>query len=223
MSGRHGKATRQRLWWLTAAATVLVGGAIAAIVMFASQPHRVDLATVTIKTGPQQVAANAPIAPAPATAKLAQATDATSELTATLAGDLGNVRSRYQGEQVSPPQLVPDPCLVEWGKENLSALAGTGAYEVVDVCGRPTAVLAGAAGADGKVLAYAAIEGSAPERMKQLIAESRSAQVAVAAVRSANGAAQLIAVAVLPDASSATDGTRVINTAPPGFAHYPSK
>jgi hypothetical protein len=157
------------------------------------------------------------------TAKLAQATDAAGELTATLAGDLGNVRSRSQGEQVSPPQLVPDPCLLEWGKTNLAALAATGAYEVVDVCGRPTAVLAGAAGTDSKVLAYGALEKSAPEGMRALIADSQNGHVAVAGVRSVDGAARLLAVAMLPDTGGGVGEPQVINTAPPGFTFTPGK
>ncbi|CAM5533613.1 hypothetical protein [Leifsonia shinshuensis] len=223
MSARHAEITRRTRWLLAAAATVAIGGSVAAILAFSSQLHRVDPTTVTIKTGPQQVAANAPVAPAPTTAKLAQPSDATGELTATLSGDLGNVRSRSDEQQAAPPQLVPDPCLLEWGMTNLAALAGTGAYEVVDVCGRPTAVLAGSAGADSKVLAYGALEKSAPEGMRSLIADSRNARVAVAGVRSVDGAAQLLAVAMLPDIDGGAGEPRVINTAPPGFTFTPGK
>jgi hypothetical protein len=212
--------------------TVLIGAAALAVVLVGGigiavfQPERVDLSQVKIQNHPQQVAANAPVVAAPAGAKVATPKDVTSEYASVVAGDLADARNRVQHKQLRPPVVVVDACLSNWAMANLASLSTTGTYELVEVCGRPTAVLAGPAGADSKVLVYSSLEKSAPSGMKQLIAESTSNRIAFAGARSVDDKAQLLAVSLLPNVTEtpAPDGTtRVINTPPPGFAPYPGK
>jgi hypothetical protein len=213
--------------------TLLIGAAAVAVALVAGvgitvalQPERVDLSKVKIQNHPQQVAANEPVVAAPAGAEVTAVKDVTAEFSSVVVGDLVDARSRVQHKQLPSPIAVVDQCLSDWSKANLAALAVKGAYEVVEVCGRPTLVLAGPAGADSKVLVYSSLEKSAPAGVKQLLAESTSNRIAFAGVRSTDDKAQLLAVAVLPDVAetAAADGTtKAVNTPPPGFAPYPGK
>lgn len=148
--------------------------------------------------GPK-ISSNDPVAAAAEDADLTDVVDVTAKVSSMFTGDLGVTRTDVQGGAEKYPYTVDDECLLEWAKSNITTLAPTGTYEVVTVCGRPTAVLAGPASADSKVLVYAAAEDTAPAGMRELLLESTSDRVAFAAVQSADGEAQLLAASPLPD------------------------
>lgn len=183
---------------IAAVGAVLVLGVGALVVSNIMNSGRVDPSELTITPQPKAVPANEPVVAAPTDADFASVVDVTADLSGMFVGDIADVRGRTQGEQKMPPAAEPDACLLEWAKANLAPLAATGAYQVVDVCGRATAVLAGPLGADTKVLVYGALEADAPAGMLQVMGESTSEKMAFAAVRSADEQAQLIATAVLP-------------------------
>jgi hypothetical protein len=206
-----------------AAATLaaLVGG----ILVFTLQPERVDPASVTIDQVIEKVALDAPVAPAPAGADVTTpAVDVTAEFAEGFRGDIVSARSTWTEKAASTVITETDQCLLDWSKENLGPLAAEGTYAVLDVCGRATAVLAGKAGVDSKVLVFAVAEKEAPAEMKELLLESTSNRMAFSAVRSADGKAHLVAAAVLPKAPKPKTTTKsgapipppVLNTPPPG-------
>lgn len=184
------------------AAAIVVAALGAGIIVHQATGPNVPKSLATQVPRAPQVAANDPVVAAPAGADVASAIDETGSFTRDFAGNVVDVRLQVQGKQKPAPTVVDDQCLSDWAKENLAALAPNGAYEVVEVCGRPTAVLAGPAGADSKVLVYGAIQESAPAGMKSLFAESTSNRMAFVAVRSDEQdpaqRAQLMAAAVLP-------------------------
>lgn len=200
MSGGEGTTSRRRPILIGAAAiaaAALVGGIVLANVL---GPERVDPESVVITPQPQQVAANDPVVAAPEDADLTTVEVISDDLVSGFGGDVIDARSRVQDDSVTMLEVVTDDeCLTSWAKENLAALAEAGAYQVIDVCDRPTAVLAGPAGSDSKVLVYGSLEDTAPDGIRDVIAEATSTKVAFAAVRTTDGEAQLLATAVLPD------------------------
>lgn len=200
MSGEEKVSSRRRPILIGAAAiaaAALVGGVV---LVNALSPERVDPESVAITPQPQQVAANEPVVAAPAESDLSQVEVVSDELVSGFGGDVIDARSRVQEDATTALEIVTDDeCLTDWATANLAELAASGAYQVVDICGRPTAVLAGPAGSDSKVLVYGALEEGAPVGMRDIIAEATSTKVAFAAVRTADGQAQLLATAVLED------------------------
>lgn len=177
------------------AATLVAGVTLTSVLA----PERVDPSEVSTEYQPPRVAANDAAVAAPADADFAEVEDVTDELINDFTGDISFARSTVQGGEEKFPYAEPDQCLLDWAKANLAELAAKGTYEVVTVCDRPTAVLAGPDGADTKVLVYGALEDTAPEGAMQLIGESEHDRMAFAAVRSADGKAQLLATSELPD------------------------
>ena len=147
---------------------------------------------------PPQIPVNGPSVAAPEGTDFTIIEEVSEEFAPGFAGDIIDVRTRVGQKEKPGPATVVDGCLLEWAKANLEVLATAGAYQVVTVCERPTAVLAGPAGADNKVLVYGSLEDGAPEGMEQTLAESTSDRMAFVAVRTADGRAQLLAAAELP-------------------------
>lgn len=207
-----------------AVAIVVAALGVSIIVHHATGPN-VPKSLATQVPRPSQIPANAPVAAAPANATLTDLVDVTDYFRSDVAGNVADVRSRVQGGAQQVPTVEDDACLTEWAKEHLRELAPHGTYEVLEVCGRETAVLAGPAGADAKVLVYSSLEKAAPAGAKALFGESTSNQLAFVAVRSddrnPSDQAQLMAAAVLPAKKQVVyDGTQseeppVINTLPP--------
>jgi len=177
------------------AAVALVAGAV---VLLKPAPEFVPQYE-TIESAPPKVPAGEPAVEAPTDADLDTVVDVTDELTTGFSGDLGLVRTDAQKGEPAFPYTETDACLLDWAKENLAMLAADGTYEVITVCDRPTAVLAGPAGADSKVLVFGALEEKAPTGMKEILIDSPHDRMAFAAVRSADGKAQLLATSELPD------------------------
>lgn len=201
VSAPRGRGNRRRSVVIGAAviaAAVLVGGGIALTNVLG--PEKVDPETVVMSPQPPQVAADDPVVAAPEEADLTKVEVISDDLAGGFEGDVIDARSRVQDASTTTLDVVTDDtCLTDWAKANIAQLAATGAYLVVDVCGRPTAVLAGPAGSDSKVLVYGSLEDTAPDGMRELIAEETSTKVAFTAVRTTDGEAQLIATAVLED------------------------
>ncbi|WP_311245428.1 MULTISPECIES: hypothetical protein [unclassified Microbacterium] len=200
MSGGEGTTSRRRPILIGAAViatAALVGGIVLANVL---GPERVDPQSVEITPQPQQVAANEPVVAAPEDADLTAVEVISDDLVSGFGGDVIDARSRVQDDSATMLEVATDDeCLTEWAKANIAELAASGAYQVIDICDRPTAVLAGPAGSDSKVLVYGSLEDTAPDGMRAIIAEATSTKVAFAAVRTTDGEAQLLATAVLPD------------------------
>ncbi|MCY1718458.1 hypothetical protein OVA26_16100 [Microbacterium sp. SL62] len=196
MSGETKARSRRRpilIGVATFAVAALVGGLVLANAL---GPERVDPASLVITPQPQQVAANDPVVAAPATADLSQVEVISKDLQSGFGGDVLDARSRAGSDAgVTAVQIdTDDTCLEDWAKQNLAQLAASGAYEVVDVCGHQTAVLAGPAGSDSKVLVYGALEETAPAGMREIVTAD-SAIMTFVAVRTVDGKAQLLAAA----------------------------
>lgn len=179
---------------VAASAAMLVGGSVLSTAL--NPPFEPQYTAPEFQ--PPRVASSDPVMAAPENTDFTTVVDVTDEVSSMFSGDLIDVRSQVQTESATTIEMVTDRCLWEWAAENLEAFAVDGVYEVMTVCGRPTAVLAGPAGADTKVLAYGALEATAPEGMRQLLAESTSDQMSFVAMRTSDDEAQLLAVAV-PD------------------------
>ena len=223
-----GEKTETRRWStkrlvITGAAAVAAVALVAGVGLHATFGPNVAPSEYVPRDQPEQVAVNGPAAAAPADADTTQVTDVTADLVTEFLGDLENVRSRATEKKSANVVAEHDQCLADWATAHLAELAAVGTYAVVDVCDRPTAVLAGPAGADSKVLTYGALEETAPARMPETIATSTSNRIAFTAVRSTDGEAQLLATAELPAVEEIKyDGSQsetppVIHTMPPGF------
>lgn len=223
--GRPSRRRPSRRVLVTGAAAIVVAALGTGVIVHQVNAPNVPASLATQVPRPSQIPVNAPVAAAPADATLTSVVDVTSSFRSDFAGNVADVRSRVQGDAQRVPTIEEDACLTEWAKGHLPELAARGAYEVLDVCGRQTAVLAGPAGADAKVLVYGALEKTAPAGAKALFGKSTSNRLAFVAVRSddadPDSQAQLMAAAVLPAEQEVVyDGTQseeppVINTLPP--------
>lgn len=235
MSGRRALSTssstrtkkRRTKAVVAAAAAAVAAGLVAAVAL---QPDYVTATDYRLRDDQaQQVPVTDPIAAAPAGTNTSFGiTDVSLELAGQFAGDLGAARSTATGKEAPQIVALQDDCLAAWATENLGALAAAGAYQVVDVCDRPTVVLAGAAGADTKVLVHAAAEIDGGDAIAQILHRSTSNRMAFTAVRSHDGQAQLLAAAELPSVEDVVyDGTTdeeppIINVRPDDYA-YPAE
>lgn len=190
-------SNRKRVAVLVTATGLLALGAWAWIALSATQ-ERVSPAEVSTEHQAPRIAADHPVAAAPAETEYTTVVDATSELLPVFTGDLSYARTLAQGSEQFP-YAEPDQCLLDWATANLAALSETGTYDVLMVCDRPTLVLAGPEGADTKVFAHGALTDTAPAGARQLVGESTHDRMAFVAVRSADGKAQLLATAELPE------------------------
>ncbi len=180
---------------------VLAGlGTVTAVNVFG--PERVPDSEIALpENQPLQVAQNKPVEPAPADADFTEVVDVFDEVARVFQGDLRDVRGQVLPEEQQAGANVPvvtavhDECLQEWAQKSLPVLAEGGTYAVLTVCDRDVAVLAGPTGADSKVLVYGSLEDSAPEGMRETLAESTASEMALVALRTADGKAQVLMAA----------------------------
>lgn len=199
---KHKADPRPRRWLrptLVAAAAVAVlttaGITVSAIVTEqAIAPRRVDPSTVKITPRPDPVSLTAPVEKATATAGV-DVVDETPTYAYSFAQDLVSARTTWTKETAANVEATSDTCLSGWALEHVVELAAAGTYDVVDVCGRPTVVVAGPTGVDDRVLVYRALEDGAPGAAKDVLLTSTSTSMVFAAVRSSDGAAVLMAAA----------------------------
>lgn len=223
--GRSERRGPSRKTLVIGAAAIVVAALGTGVIVHQATGPNVPKSLATQVPRPSQIPANAPVAAAPADATLTSLVDVTGSFRSDVAGNVADVRSRVQGDAQQLPTIEADTCLTAWAKGHLPELAARGVYEVIEVCGRKTAVLAGPAGADAKLLVYGALEKAAPAGAKALFAKSTSNRIAFVAVRTGDkdpaAQAQLMAATVLPAKKQVVyDGTQseeppVINTLPP--------
>lgn len=196
-------AERRRPWarpTLIAAAAVamlaMVGVAVGTQIVSeqAIAPRRVDPSTVKITPRPDPVTLNAPIEKASASAGV-DVVDVTGTFAYSFAQDLVSARTTWSKKPAGDVDATSDACLTGWALEHVVELAAAGTYDVVDVCGRPTVVVAGPAGVDDRVLVYRALQDGAPGPVQDVLLGSTSTSMVFTAVRSADGAAVLMAAA----------------------------
>jgi len=189
-------AVLRRKRTVAAAVVAAVVAVVAAVVWVGLTPDEVTQPEPPDAYQPLSVPADDPVLAAPEDTDYADVVDVTDEVLPVFSGDLSVVRAQLQGDDAFP-YGEPDQCLLDWVSANLQELSARGAYEVMTVCDRPTLVLAGPDGADAKVLVHGAMLDGAPAGARQIIGESTSQRMAFAAVRSADGKAQLMATAEL--------------------------
>lgn len=124
-------------------------------------------------------------------------------------GNVGAARDMKMGEYTGQVLAVEDECLTNWATEHLGELATAGTFATLDICDRPTLVVAGPAGINTGNLTYAAAEPTAPSGAADVIINSSTNRMAFTAVRSSDGEAALLATAELPAVEEAVfDGTQ---------------
>jgi uncharacterized protein YkwD len=196
---KHKADPRPRRWLLP---TLIAAAAIAVLATTvgtiateqAIAPRRVDPSTVKITPRPDPVSITAPIEKATAAAS-ADVVDETATFAYSFAQDLVSARTTWTKKPAANVEASVDDCLTGWAREHVLELATAGTYDVVDACGRRTVVVAGKAGVDDRVLVYRALEDGTPDAVRDVLLSSTSTSMVFAAVRSADGAAVLMAAA----------------------------